>query len=145
MFNLFKNKKENNPISEIFSDLTTNQKMSIFNLLTTIASCDGDEGDFDIELKYLNVYVNILSVNGSRCTRYLESGGLITIINDLKNINRNQKEFLVVSAWEIIICDGRPNEKELDALGQLFNALGINENEIAEIVAKNQALTKNIK
>ena len=57
MFNLFNKKKEENPISDMFSDLTTNQKMSVMNLLLTIGVCDGEQGNQDKELQYLNTYV----------------------------------------------------------------------------------------
>ena len=142
MFNLFNKKKEQHPISTIFNDLSSNQKMSIFNLLTTIASCDGNDGDFDIELKFLNVYIDILDINGSKCTRYLQSHGLESTISDLKSISQKQKEIIVIIAWKIVICDGRPNAKEINAFGNFFKAIGIEEEQQLEIIAKNEALNQ---
>lgn len=142
MFNLFNKKKEENPISDMFSDLTTNQKMSVMNLLLTIGVCDGEQGNQDKELQYLNTYVKILDVRSDRSMAYLESYGHERIIDDLKTLSKNQKEFLVVAAWEMITCDGRPNETELQVAGAIFEQIGITEEQFVATIEKTQALMK---
>ncbi len=74
MFNLFR-KKEFNLISEVFQDLTLNQKMSVLNLLTTVEVCDGVQGNMEKEMRYLNTYINILNVRSDRSMAYLKSQG----------------------------------------------------------------------
>jgi len=142
MFNLFNKKKEENPISEVFHDLTLNQKMSVMNLLLTIGVCDGEQGNQNKELQYLNSYVRILGVRQDQCMPYLQTYGHERIISDLKTISQSQKEFLVVAAWEMITCDGRPNETELQVAGNLFEQIGISEEKFVETIQKTQALMK---
>jgi uncharacterized tellurite resistance protein B-like protein len=142
MFNLFNKKKDKNPISEVFHDLTLNQKMSVMNLLLTIGVCDGEQGNQNKELQYLNTYVKILDVRQDRCMSYLETYGHERIISDLKTISQSQKEFLVVAAWEMITCDGRPNETELHVAGNIFDQMGISEEKFVETIQKTQALMK---
>lgn len=72
MFSVFNKKIEVDPISQIFSDLTLNQKMSIVNVILTIDVCDGEQGDQDKELQYLNSYVSILGVRLDKCMLYLK-------------------------------------------------------------------------
>ncbi len=144
MFNLFNKKPEVNPISEIFSDLSLNQKMSIMNLLLTVGICDGEQGNQEKELQYLNTYVRILEVRQDKCMPYLESFGHARIFSDLKTISQNQKEFLVVAAWDMIICDGRPNETELQVVVNLFEQIGISEDKFVEIIEKTQAISKQL-
>lgn len=139
MFNLFK-KKEENPISQVFNDLTINQKMSVMNLLITVGVCDGEQGNVDKEMKYLNTYVEILDVRSDRSLAYLKSEGHQRMINDLKLLSESQKEFLVVAAFEMIICDGRPNETELTITGKIFEQFGIDEDKFIATIEKTQAL-----
>ena len=140
MFNFFKKKPENNPISEIFSDLTTNQKMSVINLLLNIGVCDGEQGNQDMELQFLNNYVKILGVRSDSSMAYLENHGHEQIIEDLKSISKSQKEFLVVAAWEMITCDGRPNETELEFAGTIFNKIGVTDDQLVATIKKTTAL-----
>ncbi len=142
MFNLFNKKKEENPISEVFNGLTLNQKMSVMNLLLTIGVCDGAQGDQNKEMQYLNTYVNILGVRSDRCMAYLESEGHQKIVSDLRTISQSQKEFLVVAAWEMITCDGRPNETELQVAGNIFEQIGISDEQFVATIEKTQALMK---
>jgi uncharacterized tellurite resistance protein B-like protein len=140
MFNLFNKQKQENPISDVFSSLTSNQKMSVMNLLLTIGVCDGEQGDANREMQYLNTYVNILGVRSDKCMAYLQSMGHERIISDLKTISRDQKEILVVAAWEMIMCDGRANETELTVAVKIFEQLGISEDQFIETIEKTQAL-----
>lgn len=142
MFNLFNKKKEENPISDMFSDLSTNQKMSVINLLLSIGVCDGDQGNEDNEIKYLNTYVKILDIRSDKSMAYLDSHGQERIIEDLKSISKSQKEFLVLAAWEMITCDGRPNETELEVAGAFFEKIGISDEEFVATIEKTQALMK---
>ncbi len=142
MFNLFKKKTENNPISELFIGLTLNQKMSVMNLLLTIGVCDGNEGNQEKEMEYLNTYVKILGVRSDNCMTYLQLEGHQRLISDLRTISQSQKEFLVVAAWEMITCDGRPNETELQVAGNIFEQIGISEQLFVETIEKTHALMK---
>jgi len=140
MFNLFNKKKEENPISDAFIGLTLNQKMSIVNLLLTIGVSDGEQGNSEKELRYLNTYVNILNVRSDKSMQYLSAFGHQRIVDDLKNISSDQKDILIVAAWEMITCDGNPNEMELQVTTNLFEQIGVNEDRFIETIKKTQAL-----
>lgn len=144
MFNFFK-KKQTSPISKIYSTLSINQKMSILNLLLTIGSCDPDESDAQKEMQFLNNYIDILGVNANKCTNYLENYGHDRIIEDLASLTKNQKELLIIAAWEMIICDGSPNETELNVTSTIFEKLGVSYDELIAIVEKSQAFKNYIK
>ncbi|MCC5906200.1 MAG: hypothetical protein JJU13_08345 [Balneolaceae bacterium] len=135
-------KQEDNPISAIFSDLTTNQKMSVLNLLITIGVCDGERGSQDKELQYLNNYVKILGVRSDSSMAYFESLGHERMIEDLEPLPKKQKEFLVIAAWEMITCDGRPNETELEVAGAIFNKIGVTDEQFVATIEKSKALMK---
>lgn len=136
MFNFFNRKKEDNPIGEVFSDLTTNQKMSIMNLLLIIGVCDAKQGNQEKELQYLNTYVEILNVRSDKSMTYLETYGKGRIIEDLRYLTKNQKEFLIVATWEMICCDGEANDTELEFLGTIFEKLGVSEEQFIAIQIK---------
>jgi len=142
MFNLFNKKKEENPISNMLSDLSTNQKMSFMNLLLLVGSCDGDQSDQDKELQFLNSYVDMLNVRSDKSMAYLNSYGYQRIIDDLKTISKSQKEFMIAAAWDMIICDGRPNETEVNFTGAIFEKLGVSKEEFVGTIEKTQAIMK---
>lgn len=142
MFGLFNKKQPSNPISEAFGDLTMNQKMSIMNLLMTVAICDGDQGNQDIETQFLNTYVGILGVNSSRCMRYRDETGQEQMLKDLKSLSKKQKELLTIASFEMINCDGRPNETELNVTAVLFEHIGVSDVEYVATIEKSQALLK---
>jgi uncharacterized tellurite resistance protein B-like protein len=142
MVNFFNKKQEENPISVMLSDLSENQKMSVVNLLLTIGVCDGDQGNQEKEIQFLNTYVSILDVRQDKCTPYLEAYGYTRIISDLKTISQRQKEFLIVSVWDMIICDGRPNDTELRVASDLFEQFGVPEDLFYDTIQKTQALMK---
>lgn len=144
MFNLFNKKKGENPVSDIFSNLSINQKMSIINLLLTIGVCDDEQGNQEKELQYLNTYIQILDISSDTSLAYLKSYGHERIIEDLKILSKSQKELLVVVAWGMIICDGRSNETELQVTNAIFEKLGVSEDQFFSIIEKTQALMKHV-
>lgn len=142
MFGFFKNKKSNNPVSEAFIDLSIDQKMSIMNLLTLVAFCDKDQGNIETEVEFLNNYVSILGVNSSLCMKYYEEKGQKQMFDDLKILSRFQKELLTITSFELINCDGRPNETELTITPILFENIGVSDSEYVATIDKSQILIK---
>ena len=139
---LFNKKKKSNPVAEIFEDLTGNQKKSVMNLLLTIGVCDGEQGDQLKELEVLNSYAEAVGVRSDENMRYLERYGHERILDDLVTLTKSQKDFLVFAAWEMIICDGRPNETELDVTGMFFERIGVSEDEFVSTIEKMDAMMK---
>lgn len=144
MFNLFKYQQGNNPISSIFKDLTINQRMSIMNLLSSIAFCDGLNENQDKVMDYLNTYFRILNVRYDNCMQYHKTSGFLKIFEDLRNISKEQKEFLVIIAWELMICDGRPGETEIQVTVNIFEKIGISQDNFMEIIKKTQAIMNHL-
>jgi len=139
MFNLFK-RKDDNPITNVFFDLSVNQKMSIINLLQIISFCDDDIDPR--EIKFLNTYIRLLGVRADNCLAYLKSEGYDIMFNDLRRLSESQKEFLVVVAWDMIKCDGRTNETEIESTMKFFIKIGINDDKFAAIIEKTEAILK---
>ena len=132
----------NNPVSKIFNDLSKNQKMSVMNLLTSIAVSDGTGPNPDREIQELNSFVEALNVHNGECEIYFKNNGYERIIEDLKDLSEQKLEFLVVCAWDLIICDGKPTQEELLRAGQLFEAIGVSDKKFVSIVQKSQAFMK---
>jgi uncharacterized tellurite resistance protein B-like protein len=130
---------KDNPVSKMFNNLTKNQKMSILNLLSVIAFSDGEGTNPDREMEELNSYINILDVHQGECQAYMNNYGLERMIQDLKSLSEKTHQFLVICAWDLIICDGRVNEDELTITVQLFDALGISEEKFMSTIKKSQA------
>ena len=139
-----KNTTDNSPYShkifdpneEMLGDLTKWQKMSFTNLLCLIARSDGD---FNIkEMEYLNTCY--LGFSYEQCASYLDAWGKGRLFEDLKKLTSSQKNYLLMSALELINCDGRANETEMNALMLAFEELGYTEDQLLEDVQKNLLL-----
>lgn len=144
MDNLFNKRKPTNPISDIFGDLSTNQKMSVINLLQIIAVCDAGQGNRDKELQYINSYIDILAIPSDKCIAYFESKGHNRIITDLISLRQNQKELLAFITWEMIICDAKANETEVSLAVDIFKQIGISEEKFVTSIEKNRAILNQI-
>ena|SRR5688572_9720028 len=139
MFN-FK-KKQENPISKIFSNLTQNQKMSVHNFLFAIV-CP-DEGNINQKEEFLlTEIVDALGINIESCFGYVRSHGLAQTITDLKVLSRNQKEFLVVSTHQLVLSGGSLSERKMMRVADYFEKIGIDPDEYMLIVKKSQAIIK---
>jgi uncharacterized tellurite resistance protein B-like protein len=139
---MFFNKRNGNPIYQIYNDLTNNQKMSVINFLTSIAAVDGEQGDFDKELDYIASYCETLKVKMDRCREYFLKGKRQQIISDLNPMNKDQKELLINIAFGVVACDGPPNQQELDMIVTMFDLIGIDEDKIVETMEKTSAMRK---
>lgn len=131
----------------MLKDLSTNQKMSVINLLYLIAICDDEEdtqekGNEDKELQYLNTVARMLNIRADRCMAYYESFRYERVIHDLITLTKEQKEFLVLSAWEMINCDGSPNETEFQVTGAMFEKIGVSDEQVVATIEKSQILMK---
>jgi hypothetical protein len=139
MFNLFNKKKKENPISDVFNDLTTNQKMSVINLLVAISVCDPQEDFNKKECDYINRYLEYFGLTQKKCNDYLELGQQ-NILKDLQNISQFQKEFLIVSVYEMINSNGTPKEIKFYIASRIFTDLGISEDKFKATISKAQSL-----
>ena len=131
-----------NPIKQIFKDLNSNQKMSIINLLVTLAEEEETSSVKLEKIKCLNSYIDILNVRQDDCTNYFRIKGALQMINDLKVLPKTQKEFLVIVGYEMLYCGGKPNLEDISLIISIFEKLDIDEDKFVEIIAKNHAIMK---
>ncbi|HZK06918.1 MAG TPA: hypothetical protein VFC92_01840 [Bacteroidales bacterium] len=142
MLNLFNKKKKVDPLGQIFSDFTTNQKKSIISLLFIIGICDGKMSNEGSEIQYLKSYFYLLDVRLSEANSYMEAYGNERMVEDLQSLTKSQKELLVVAAWEMITSDGRPNERELQVATSIFEKFGVSKEQFVAIIEKALTLTE---
>lgn len=131
MFNS-NNKKDYNPNENVLGNLTANQKMSVINLLGLIATSDGTLNKKEIE------YLNTCSLGYSfeKCASYLDAEGTENMFNDLNHLTSFQKDYLIITGFELIYCDGKANEKEMNIFGSAFEKLGYTEDAIIGVIQK---------
>jgi uncharacterized tellurite resistance protein B-like protein len=134
-----------NPITEEFATFTTNQKMSVINMLQLIAVSDVGLGNRDKEIIFLNSFIDILGVPFNKCSDYFQSEGFKKIVLDLQSINTKQKELLAYIAWEMIVCDGKANEPEVGLTLNIFSQIGLSEENFVNSIEKNRAILNLIK
>jgi len=144
MFRFFRNENGRNPIAELLGGLSDNQKMSVINLLLAVAVSDEGYGNQNKELEFLNNYLILLNVSSSDCMAYLELHGRDRISEDLRRLTRNQKEFLVIAAWDMINCDGKANEVEVFTAVSMFGEIGINEDDFVRAIEKSINIINNL-
>lgn len=133
---------ETNPISDVFKDLTNNQRMSVINMLQIIGVSDVGQGDSEKERVFLNSFIDVLKVPFSSCSSYFETQGFNKMLTDLQTLAMNEKELLAYISWEMIVCDGNPNETEVGLAVKIFSNLGISEEDFVKVIEKNRAIIK---
>ncbi len=133
MFNF--NKKKSNPITDAFYNLNRFQKMSVVNLMQAIARVDGDiKPDHSQEDEFISVIYQNLDVDRTLAVEYFGQTSVQQMVIDLKDIENNQKELLLIYCYQLMEVDGSSNETEFIALGNIFEALGLSEERIVEIL-----------
>jgi len=137
MFNL-SNNKNYNPDKEMLGNLSVNQKKSVINLLYLIARSDGDFTKKEIE--YLDTFD--LGYSVEECSSYLNMYGNGRTLDDLKQLTSSQKDYLLTTAFDLMCCDGKPNEKEISDFVFAFEKLGYTQDDIANTLEKFALLRK---
>lgn len=133
-----------NPIQKVFKDLRNNQKMSIMNLLATIADGEQRSSVLQEKVKFLNSYIIILDVRNDICRNYFKTAGGLQMIDDLNTLPQSKKEFLVSVSYDLLNCGGKPKEEDISFTINLFEKFGIDENKFVQIIEKNHAAMKNL-
>ncbi|BBE17853.1 hypothetical protein AQPE_2012 [Aquipluma nitroreducens] len=140
MFKLFK-KKEPNPISNEWSNLTINQRMSVLNLIFSISIGDNGLEDSNKRVSILNTYIGLLGVRSDQCMAYFTSEGYTKMVSDLIPLSQKQKEFLIIAAYEMITRNGKAKDTELIMTGNIFEQIGIDAERFMATIEKAVALT----
>ncbi|MBW6491966.1 MAG: hypothetical protein K0B15_12315 [Lentimicrobium sp.] len=116
-----------------FSLCSTDQKLTIYNLLTALGACDEESGICnDKELQFLKLCSNMLNFSEHDSAAFIEKYGHNYIfIECLKTLNKSEKEYLSMIMNEMIDCDRdnetMMNQNELLCLQGIEMGLGISE------------------
>lgn len=125
----------------IFQILEKNQRLSIVNFHIAVGVSDGEINSQEEDI--LEKLLNLCGVNINECVEYFEHGGKNEqLVKDLINLQFNMKEIIVVSIWDFIICDGKPNENELSVAFTVLDKLMIDEKKFYEILEKKELIMR---
>ncbi|MNG07912.1 hypothetical protein D3C85_601670 [compost metagenome] len=103
--------------------------------MQAIARVDGDiKPDHSQEDEFISVIYRNLDVDRTLAVEYFGQTSVQQMVIDLKDIENNQKELLLIYCYQLMEVDGSSNETEFIALGNIFEALGISEERIVEIL-----------
>jgi len=141
MLDFFKNKKNYNPNEEVLGNLTPNQKKSVTNLLFLIARSDGEFNKK--ELDYLNTC--FLGYSTIECTAYLDLGGHNQMFKDIMQLSSSQKDYVLFTAFELMNCDAKINEIEMNIFVGAFEKIGYTEDDIVNVINKTILLINKFK
>ena len=119
---------------DVFQDATLNQKKSIGNFFVLLSLCDGNFSP--LKFGYMDAFISTWGLTINDCTSYLKVTNKNVMYSDLTSLSRIQKEALVMSSFELAYCDKEANEKELNFIIDIFDIIGINEDELANILKK---------
>ncbi|WP_159950899.1 hypothetical protein [Polaribacter septentrionalilitoris] len=129
------NKEENKMKPIIFKNLTINQRKSIVNFHNLVGLSDGEVNYQEAEI--ITKLCHLCKVSLEECMEYFDyEGGMEKLIKNLSTISNSEKDILNLSIWNLIICDGKPNEKELSITYSVLKNIGINENAFLESIEK---------
>ena len=124
----------------IFETLSLGQKYSIINFHTVVGLSDGKINKQEEEILENLLYLCNVNINDS--IEYFEKNGKNEqLIDDLISLQMNMKEIVIISIWDLIICDGKPNEKELSITFTILDRLYINEEKFYKILEKKEIYT----
>ncbi len=138
-------KKNEDPFSKVFVNISQDQRYSICCLLIFIGGSDEEAGNPQLELKFINKIRNHLEVASNDSLSFMEKHGekiFDIMITNLKNLSDIQKELLLFTCGELIVCDGKPNDSELKMLLLVFERLGFTEDRIFSSLNKSLNLIK---
>jgi uncharacterized tellurite resistance protein B-like protein len=125
----------------LFETLSKNQRLSIINFHVAVGLSDGKINSQEEDI--LEKLLNLCGVHINECMEYFEHEGKNEqLVLDLVSLQAFMKKIIVVSIWDLIICDGKPNENELSVAFTILNKLGINENRFYEIIEDKEKIMR---
>ena len=120
---------------DIFQDATLDQKKSIGSFLFFLALCD--DGYLQIqEIKFIESFITSFGLTLDNCSSYFKTTGRDRMYSNLNSLSRVQKEALIWLSFELAYCDEKANEEEMNFIIGFFEIIGINEDELENILKK---------
>ena len=127
-------------IDQTFGHLEQSKRMSIINLFFFLSGVDGNRSE--TKLNYISDFCDALNVDAESSVYQYQSGGYPQLKSHLSILSNAQKELLVFSVFDLLGCDGKPTEKELNTMVQIFDQVGVDEDEIVAIMDKGISLNR---
>jgi len=134
------NKKLVGSLSELFKELTTQQRYSVLNFLHLVCNIEGNEHKATGMLVAMNFYVDVLGVKAKDAMSYFETNGVPKIVADLGKLNVQLKEILVLMAHDFITMGAPPTTNELQFMGEFFSQIGISNEHYISVIKKNELI-----
>lgn len=144
MFNLF-NKKKEDPIKEYLGDFqddyTKEQKAAIIGSLAILAKSDGQI--HPKEMQNIEQMGKLLGIEfDDPVFARVASGGKNEITRILNTLDKNQKEWYIITLHSIVAADGKVEDIEIGYALGFADAIGISEDEYIQIIQKADLLMK---
>lgn len=135
------NKEKNKMEPIIFKNLTINQRKSIVNFHSAVGLSDGEINYQEAEI--ITKLCILCRVSLEDCMEYFEhEGGREKLIKNLSTISESEKDILNLSIWNLIVCDEKPNEKELSGTFSVLENIGVSEDDFFESIEKGLQVQK---
>ena len=128
-------------LSAVYEDLSTNQKMSVINLMFYIAQASRKSDDIIIENTTINQQLLILNLDFSSCKKQLERTGVNQIISDLRDIDEGVMASIILACLQMVHefspVGSDPSQLPIgDRFMDIFDKLGYPEDRLCNIVQK---------
>jgi len=136
-------KTGNNSYTSIDNSFTKEQKTAICSILVQLSLCDGEANLIEraklVEIGKEKLKINL---NEDREIQSLSSMmrplNLKSLLGYLQGLNAEQKEFILVSGYEMMKADGEISNSESDFMNKVTSGLGISPAEIDAIAKKHR-------
>tara|TARA_R100001377_G_C3164069_1_gene100680 strand:- start:198 stop:647 length:450 start_codon:yes stop_codon:yes gene_type:complete len=128
MFSLFTQKRH--PLSKLYSHYSQEEKSIILAILYLAGSCDNAAIGFsnariEKELNVLNSLVDIFGVKAEKSLSLMQIIGPDRLILKLASFEKSKIDTVLIMVVEMLCCDGKPNEEELNFLFTVLDSVNI--------------------
>jgi uncharacterized tellurite resistance protein B-like protein len=141
MFNFFKSKDQRvrEHFAEFNASFTTEQKAAVVGSLVVISKCDNHIADQ--EVKVIESVMQILDIEPDNYQlNRLPELGFEYLFKVLNSLDRNQKEWYVITVHNMIAADGKIEDVEAHYALKFCEKMGISEDEYISIVKRTSAI-----
>lgn len=136
-----KEEKMTDPIKSFQSRFSKEQKAAIIGNLIIIAKSDGGMDDYESNLLEKFAKFIGLSMEDQIITDQI-SGGRKLMSSRLDSMSQKNKEWFVVAAYEMGICNGISDDEQINVMLNIFQDIGISEENFVNIIEKSKQIYK---
>lgn len=107
----------------ILDDLTKNQKFTVIVVLRIFNSGNEDTNIQKKRDRVISHIENDLKLKHDEVETYINNSAPEVIGRELLNLREMQKEFLIALAYDVLFCIGKPSERDLMIMENVFNQI----------------------